>query len=174
LSEELATEDGSVTLPWRARAGLAYQPDDRWIVVIDGLYAPWSTLDSDFASDGAPGLFPTGGTNTMRDRWRVSSGAEFLPAGNDFNAGFLARTGYRVGVYAERLYVSPVAGTTVYETAVTGGLSLPTALFGTRVDFNAHVGQRGETGSGLIRDLFYGFSLSFNVGERWFQERVLR
>jgi hypothetical protein len=153
---------------------VAYQPDARWTLVADGLYAPWSTLDSDFEGGAVPGSFPAAGAGTLRNRWRLSAGTEFLPAGTSINAPYLVRMAYRLGLHAERLYVSPVAGTSVHELGATLGLSLPTALFGTRVDLNLHAGQRGQTGSGLVRDRFYGFSLTFNAGERWFQERVLR
>ena len=173
--DTLGTKDGDMTIPWELRTGVAYQPDERWTIVADGLFAPWSTADSDFESVGnnlAP--FPIGGTETLTDRWRVSAGAEVVPAGDDTFAGFLARTGYRLGAYAERLNVRPDQQTNINVLAATGGVSMPTSLAGTRIDLNVSVGTRGTTDANLVRDTFYRFSLHMSIGERWFQERKLR
>lgn len=167
--------DGDLRIPWEVRAGLAYQPDERWTVVADGSFAPWSTARSDFdVPDRAPSPFPVGGINTMTDRWRMSVGAEVVPAGNDPLAGFFARTGYRVGTYTERLYVRPDGSSNVNVFAGTAGLSFPTSLSGTRIDLNLSVGSRGTTDADLVRDTFYELSLHVNIGERWFLERKLR
>lgn len=167
--------DGSVELPWHARAGLAYTPSDHWTLTADGLYAPWSRFESTF--DGAPpgpSRFPVGGSEYLSDRWRTSAGFEYLPAGDDALASFFARTAYRLGGYYEQSYVAPTAGESITVRAVTAGLSLPTTHSGTRLDLTMEVGVRGRTDNNLVRDLFYGVSINVNVGERWFQERKLR
>lgn len=170
-----APVNGSVELPWEARLGLSYKPDDRWIVVLDGHYAPWSELESSFESaTSGPGRFPVGGTDLLTDRFRVSGGVEYLPAGTDQIASFLYRTGYRLGGYVERLYVAPVNGQNINVVAATAGLSLPTRLSGTRIDLNFELGSRGTTDQNLVRDIFYGVSVNVNIGERWFRERKLR
>jgi hypothetical protein len=174
--DTLGTEvNGDMELPWKVQGGLAYHPDERWSLVLDGLYAPWSTATSDFDTDGTtPSRFPVGGTDTYTDRWRVSVGAEVVPGGNDQLASYFGRTGYRLGAYAEKLYVRPDLETDVHVLAATGGLSLPTSVAGTRIDLNTSVGTRGTTEDNLVRDLFYRFSLHVSIGERWFQERKLR
>lgn len=167
--------DGSVELPWRARLGLAYKPSNHWTLIADGLYAPWSTFESTF--DGAasgPSRFPVGGSTFLNDRWRVSGGFEYLPAGDDLGASFFYRTAYRLGGYYEQSYVAPVSGEAINVRAVTAGLSLPTTLSGTRIDLDVEVGTRGTTSQNLVRDVFYGVSVNVNIGERWFQERKLR
>lgn len=167
--------EGSVTIPWTARLGLAYKPDNRWTVLLDGSFAPWSNFESDFeGQDGGPGRFPVGGSDILTDRVRTSTGVEFLPAGTNELASFFERTAYRLGAYYEQTYVAPVSGTTINAYAVTGGISLPTLLSGTRIDLNFEVGQRGTTDNNLVRDTFYGLSLNVNIGERWFRERKLR
>jgi hypothetical protein len=174
--DTLGTEvEGEMDLPWELRAGLAYHPGERWSLVLDGLYAPWSTASSSFDTDqAAPSPFPVGGNRTLTDRWRASVGAEIVPAGEDELAGYFARTGYRLGAYAEKLYVRPDLDTNVHVLAATGGFSLPTSISGTRVDLNASVGTRGTTEDNLVRDVFYRFSVHVSIGERWFQERKLR
>lgn len=174
--DTLGTEvDGDMELPWELRAGLAYHPDERWSLVADGLFAPWSAASSDFdTGDTNPAPFPVGSADTYTDRWRVSVGAEVVPGGTDQLASYVQRTGYRLGAYAEKLYVRPDLQTDVHVLAATGGLSLPTSMAGTRIDLNTSVGTRGTTDDNLVRDVFYRFSLHVSIGERWFQERKLR
>ncbi|TKX68416.1 hypothetical protein EXE46_16620, partial [Halorubrum sp. GN11_10-6_MGM] len=146
-------------------------------VVLDGAFEPWSTFSNDFstgASETAPSRFPAGGPGTLADRWRLSTGAEVVPAGDDQLAGYFAQAAYRFGGYAERMYVRPDRETTLYEFALTAGISLPTSLSGTRIDLNTTAGTRGTTTNSLVRDRFFGVSLHVNFGERWFQRRKLR
>ncbi|WP_263818340.1 outer membrane protein transport protein [Salinibacter sp.] len=175
--DTLSTERGDVTLPWKGRLGLSYQPNARWTVVLDGAFEPWSTFSNDFstgASETVPSRFPAGGPGTLADRWRLSTGAEVVPAGDDQLAGYFAQAAYRFGGYAERMYVRPDRETTLYEFALTAGISLPTSLSGTRIDLNTTAGTRGTTTNSLVRDRFFGVSLHVNFGERWFQRRKLR
>jgi hypothetical protein len=175
--DTLSVQRGDVTLPWRGRLGVSYQPNTRWTFVLDGLFDPWSTFSSSFSSgtrETAPARFPTGGAGTLTDRWRLSTGAEVVPAGEDKLAGYFAQVAYRFGGYVEQLYVRPDGQTTLHEFAATAGLSLPTALSGTRIDLNTVVGTRGTTSDSLVRDTFIGVSLHVNFGERWFQRRKLR
>lgn len=167
--------DGEVSLPLRSRFGLAYHPNARWTVTADGLYEPWSSFSSTF-SDQPPfsRQFPVGGENTLTDRWRVSVGAEIVPAGGEQYSGFLANTAYRLGGYTERMYVRPDTRTDLQTYAVTGGFSFPTSLSGTRIDLNLSAGTRGTTQDAFVHDTFYGVALHVNFGERWFQERKLR
>lgn len=181
LDEDLARDTlsnvkGDASFPWRSRLGVAYQPDERWSIVLDGTYEPWSTFRTSFdeGGDGQFGRqFPVGGDGTLTDRWRLSAGAEHIPGGDGDLSGFFSRTGYRLGAYTEQLYVQP-DGKNVQEYAATGGLSLPTSLPGTRIDINLRAGVREPRGGSFVRDVFYGASVHVNFGERWFQQRRLR
>lgn len=175
--DTLSTRDGDVTVPWQGRLGVAYQPNESWTLVADGLYEPWSTFSSSFSEGGSdtdPSPFPVGGKATLTNRWRVSAGAEVVPGGENNLAGYFERTAYRIGGYVERMYVRPNGSTNLNEFGATAGISLPTSLSGTRIDFNTTVGVRGQTSSSLVHDTFLGVSLHINFGERWFQRRKLR
>ena len=175
--DTLSVQRGDVTLPWKGRLGASYQPNVRWTFTIDGLFDPWSTFSSTFSSgfeETDPIQFPVGGTGTLTDRWRVSTGAEVVPAGEEQLAGYFAQAAYRFGGYVEQMYVQPDGQTTLYEYGLTAGISLPTSLSGTRIDLNTSVGTRGTTSNSLVRDTFFGVSLHVNFGERWFQRRKLR
>lgn len=162
--------DGQTRLPAELRLGLSYRPNEYVHFSADGLYAPWSRFESDFAFQG----YRPNGSSRFTDRWKTGGGLEWRPAGSDQNADYLARTAYRVGGFVDRQYVRPVAGIDLTTYGVTAGLSLPTAMPSNRLDVSLEMGTRGSTGQGLVRDFYYDVSLVLNFGERWFMERALQ
>lgn len=166
----VAPANGDVTLPLSIGLGLGYHPDARWIVAVDAQYEPWTSFDSELPFAG----LSEDETGRLEDRVRVAGGFEFLPAGSDLLEPYFQRIAYRLGGYYDRSYVSPVADVSVATMAVTGGLSFPTLLTGTRLDINFEVGTRGTTDHALVRDVFYRISVNVNAGERWFQRQRLR
>lgn len=165
-----AAIDGDVDLPWRAGLGLSYHPDGRWTFSAGGEYAPWTEFRSTFSFPG----YEPGDPTPLSDRLQLGAGVEFLPAGSDLLASYVARVGYRLGFSYDQSYISPNADTGLNTAAVTTGLSLPTMMSGTRLDINLQVGTRGTTDGDLVRDVFYRLSASVNIGERWFQTPKLR
>jgi hypothetical protein len=161
---------GSTDLPMGVNLGAAYQPDPRWLITVNAGYEPWSTFESEFEY---PGYMP-GDESQFQDRYRLSGGAEWVPAGDDQLASYFGRVGYRLGLYYDQAYVTPAEGVSLNTIAATGGLSLPTMLPGTRIDLNLEVGTRGSTEQNMVRDVFYRVSFSVNIGERWFVKRKLR
>lgn len=162
--------DGDVRVPLRAQLGLAYQASSVVTLVADGQFEPWSQFDSDFVLAG----FDPDGASGMSDRTRLSAGVEIVPAGNDVFASYIQRVAYRLGGYFEDGYVTPAAGTSIDAYALTGGVSLPTLVPGTRLDVNVEIGRRGTTDADLVRDTFYRVAVNVNIGERWFTQRKLR
>ena len=55
--------------------------------------------------------------------------------------------------------------------AVTGGVSVPNRLTGSRIDLGFEVGTRGSTEGVLVRDTFVKGTFTLNFGERWFVRR---
>jgi long-subunit fatty acid transport protein len=173
--DTLQSLDGEVSLPFRGRAGVAYQPNARWTFTADGLYEPWSNFSATFGTTRPfNNTFPVNGLQSLTDRWRISVGTELLPAGENTLSGYFANIAYRLGIYTERLYVRPDQQTDLQTYAVTTGFSFPTSLSGTRIDLNLRAGRRGTTENALVQDTFYGVALHINFGERWFRERKLR
>ena len=80
------------------------------------------------------------------------------------------RPAYRLGGYAERGLYAP-GGEDVTTYALTGGLSFPNRITGSRIDLGLEVGTRGSTEGVLVRDTFVKGSLVLNFGERWFVRR---
>lgn len=153
---------GDMQLPLGIRGGVSYALQNRWSATADVLYEPWTDFRSDFSLPGS-----------MRDRRRISAGVEFRPAGSSQLEPYLARTAYRLGFYLDEMYVSPAADAEVGTRAITGGLSFPAMLSGTRLDLTFLLGTRGSTAGNLVRDRFLTLSLTVNIGERWFVKRKL-
>ncbi|NND73059.1 MAG: hypothetical protein HKN43_15910 [Rhodothermales bacterium] len=161
--------DASVSLPIGFAAGLGYTVDSRWVLVSDLVYQPWTNFES---QTSLPGYTP-GSTVGLRDRIRLSAGAEVLPAGRDVFAPYWERVAYRLGFFYDQGYISPDGVNDVNTIGITAGLSVPMGVPGTRVDITTEVGRRGQTQNGLVRDTFFKFGLNLNIGERWFVKRKL-
>ena len=162
---------GSLDLPLGAELGLAYRPDARWTLLANGSYEPWSDFSSTFS---LPGYTPGADANGFKNRFRASAGFELVPAGIDFTESYFQRTAYRLGFYYDDAYLALDQGGSLRAMAVTGGVSLPTLLPGTRFDLNFEVGTRGTTDAELVRETFYRVLVNVNIGERWFEKRKLR
>jgi len=171
--DTLSSTEGEASIPWRGRLGVAYQPNEQWTFVMDGVYEPWSNFSSGFEDASFDRRFPVGGDDTLTDRWRLSVGSEVVPGAGSSLAGFFERTAYRMGAYTEKLYVRPDGQSDVQVFAGTAGLSFPTPAPGTRVDLNLEAGIRGP-GDVPVQETFFKVSLHLNFGERWFQERKFR
>lgn len=161
--------DGKATLPVGFGLGIAYQPAPKWTLVADFELEKWSNFKSDF--DFA-GLIQNGETISS-DRMRMSAGAEFWPAARRPFAPWSSRIAYRLGLYTEQSYITPISGEKIRAFGATGGLSIPSLIPGTTIDFNLDVGQRGTTSHGLIQDRYVRFGLNLNFGERWFERPPL-
>lgn len=169
--DTLATKvEGTFELPSTIAFGAAYQASAHFTLVADARFEPWSDFSGTL---NLPGYSPASTTNNIRNRARISSGVEWIPAGTDILARYTSRIGYRFGVFYDQSYISPSATSSINSVGATMGLSLPTTVPGTRVDLNMEVGQRGTTDNGLVKDRFLKFGLNVNVGERWFLKRRL-
>ena len=163
------TTNGDVSLPMGFSAGIAFQPERRWTILADLTWEEWSSLESDLSLPGVP----VTGQNALSDRIRISSGLEFWPGSGRPFASYGQMIAYRLGVYSDRAYASPTTDETIRSIGVTGGLSLPSLIPGTTIDLNVDVGQRGQTGNGLVKDRYLRFGLNINFGERWFDRLPL-
>ena len=161
---------GDVRIPMSTSLGVAYYLQNRWVFTVDGLYEPWSEFESDFS---LPGYIPNT-INNMRDRRRFSGGLEFRPAGANLLDSYFRRVAYRLGFYYDTGYVSPAQDVDISTLAITGGVSLPALLPGTRLDVNFALGSRGSADRTLVRDQFVTLSATLNIGERWFVKRKLQ
>ncbi|MBT8401214.1 MAG: hypothetical protein KJO98_12110, partial [Rhodothermia bacterium] len=162
------TSDVDMDFPWRLGVGAAYSPSRKVTIMAEGRFEPWSEFGANIP---LPGL--EAGTDGPQDRLRLSGGVEILPAGTDLFAPYLQQIAYRVGFFTDKSYVQPLPGEDLRSYGITGGLSFPTRIPGTRIDINLEVGRRGNTDNGLVRETYYRIGVNVNIGERWFFKRPL-
>lgn len=165
----LAGSDGSMDLPVAVGLGASWQAGPKFVAIADARYERWSEFESTFVLPA----FNAGDGGHLDDRLRVSAGFEFYPAGRDLLAGYFRRTAYRFGAFYEKSYASPVPDSRINAYGLTGGLSFPTLIPGTRVDVHAEVGNRGTAENMLIRDRYLRIGVSLNFADRWFIRRRL-
>src|SRR5690606_39254414 len=139
---------GDIELPLSASVGVAYRASPRWLFVADVLHEPWTDFSSTVTLPGYDPANPTG----LKNRTRVSGGFEVIPAGNDLLEPYFRRVGYRIGLFFDPVYLLSDGSQSVNTIAVTGGLSLPTRVPGTRIDLNIEAGMRGAQEAGLVRE----------------------
>jgi len=151
-----------IGIPLSGSFSLAYQQSRRMTVVLDAVYEGWSKVNNDDSFR----RFPEESATSYNDRYRFSGGIQY--GGGGRNDSYARRLLYRFGVYFDRSYVSPTAGTNIDSRGVTAGISFPTVFPGTTIDINFDYGQTGTTDNGLVRDRYFKFGLILNFGERWF------
>lgn len=161
---------GNVTLPLRARLGVAYRASGKYLWVAEGRYEPWNRFKGSIALGG----YEPGGETVLRDSWRVGAGLEWSPSSGLFHPNFFRRSLYRLGGYLEQAYYNPDTGTNIQTMAATAGLSIPSLFPGTYVDLNVELGKRGSAQGSLVRDLYVAVAATINFGERWFVKRRFR
>jgi len=164
-----AKRSGSVDLPLGFAVGLAYQPSPRWTVIADVQYEKWTDFKSRFDFPG----YSAGSGAGIDDRIRISGGLEYFPGARNLFASYFERMAFRLGVYADQSYITPLPNKRINSFGVTGGFSIPTLIPGTSIDLNLDIGRQGTTSNGLIRDRYVRFGLNLNFGERWFTKRKL-
>ena len=97
----------------------------------------------------------------------VRAGFEFTPGRNDIRY-YLRRCTYRAGAYYEQSYYR-VDGKSIDAAGITLGMTLPVFRGYNGVSIGMDLGQRGFSGA-LVKERYFGFNLSMNVFDIWFQK----
>ncbi len=153
-TDTLPAVKGRLSVPVAYGIGLAYQPNERYLVAADYYAQQWGNAQFN-------GVDPI----EIRNHYRMGIGGERLPD-RDASAWF-ARLAYRLGFYYSSTYYK-INGEPINEWGVTGGFAIP--LFGdARLNTALEYGSRGTTRIGLIKDNFVRMSFSVTLSEPWFQ-----
>ncbi|MBR6346842.1 MAG: hypothetical protein IKR69_05585 [Bacteroidales bacterium] len=145
--------------------GLSLRSPDKFLVEVDYVQSDWRKCGLD-AADG----FSNVGVSAFSS-WvarSVRAGFEYTPAANDIRYYF-KRCTYRVGAYFEESYYR-VDGHPVTNIGVTFGATLPVFRGYNGITVGFEVGQRGRTAYNLVRERYFGFNVSFNIFDIWFQK----
>lgn len=152
--DTLAIRDGKIRIPVSTGLGMAWLLGGKYLVAGDVLYQQWSDFR---AYDVHP--------PQIRNSTRVSLGLEIQPS-SESGASYWRRVAYRFGAYYLSSYYQ-IGSESINEMALTTGMGLPIGP-DTRLELALEYGKRGTTDRNLLRDNILRFSVTLNVGERWF------
>lgn len=144
-------------IPYKFGAGLSFTINDKYLVVLDYLYQPWSQYEQ----NGLKSSF-------LRDLSRYSLGFEV----GDYNkrfASFWELIKYRGGLSYEQTQYE-INGEGINQLGIHAGLSLPLGPDNS-IDIGLMYGIRGTNDSNLIEENIVRATFSINLGEYWFIRR---
>ena len=146
-------------------AGISFRSSDRLVIEADYSLKDWRKSGMDgfkgFSNNGEGGKF------TASMGHGVRAGFEFTPSRNDIRY-YLRRCTYRAGAYWEQSYYR-VDGKSIDAAGITLGMTLPVFRGYNGVSFGIDLGQRGWGGA-TVKERYFGFNLSMNVFDIWFQK----
>ena len=145
--------------------GLSLRSPDKFLIEVDYMHSDWRKSGLD-AADGFSTVGVSSFSAAVANSWRV--GFEYTPAANDIRYYF-KRCTYRVGAYFEESYYR-VNGQPIINMGVTIGATLPVFRGYNGITVGFEVGQRGRTAYNLVRERYFGFNVSFNIFDIWFQK----
>lgn len=143
-------------------AGVSFRMSDKYRFEVDYTYSDWS--NSGF--DAVEGLLNENFSSTAG--FSVKAGMEYTPNRNDIRY-YMRRVSYRAGAYFEQ---SPFVanGKAINDIGVTFGATFPVFRWYNGITFSVQAGQRGVAGGGMVRERYFGFGVSANIFDIWFQK----
>lgn len=146
-------------------AGISFRSADRLSIEVDYTLNDWrnSGMDSmrGFSDKGEAGEF----TSSMGHG--IRAGFELTPSRNDIRY-YMRRCTYRAGAYWEQSHYR-VNGKSIDAAGITFGITLPVFRGYNGVSIGVDLGQRGWGGA-TVKERYFGFNLSMNVFDIWFQK----
>ena len=146
-------------------AGVSFRSADRLAIEVDYSFKDWRKSGMDtmrgFSDNGEAGNFTASAGHGVR------AGFEFTPSRNDIRY-YLRRCTYRAGAYWEQSYYR-VGGKSIDSAGITFGMTLPVFRGYNGVSIGLDLGQRGFGGA-TVKERYFGFNLSMNVFDIWFQK----
>ncbi len=151
-------ERGTIFLPNRLGYGISFEKINKFVVGLEAQFQDFSQYRNFAGENGDLG-----------DSYKIGLGAQFTP--DVFSMDNLLKRGtYRVGLeYIQTPYV--VNQTQITDLGINFGGSLPINSL-SLINLALKVGTRGTTGSGLIRENYFSFSMGFSLNDNtWFYKR---
>jgi hypothetical protein len=162
-SADTTERNYSVNLPPSINAGVAYRPNDRWLVALDFLNV---TLWEGYENSAEP--------RAAQTTYGVSAGACFVPAANVLSSAYWEKIRYSAGLrYATLPHDGPAAGG-AQEYSISIGAGLPIPNESGVVDLVFDIGRRTDARFEGYAENIIKFQLGINGGRRCFQKEKSR
>ncbi len=155
--KKLESSEIKTKLPTKLGVGLNFTLNDKYLLVLDYLYQPWSKYEQNDLK-----------SKYLKDLTRYSLGFEVGDQTKRF-ATFWELVKYRCGLsYEQSQYEINEEG--INQLGIHAGISLPLGLINS-IDIGLMYGVRGTTDSNLLKENIFQASFSLNFGEQWFVRR---
>ena len=142
-------------------AGVMLSKNDKWDIGVDFNFTQWSGFNSAPDADLNAGI----GSSS----YKIALGGDYTPDINNIR-NYFSRVTYRYGAYYGTDYLN-LSGTQLPVYGITGGVSLPFRRTISKLHLAADLGRIGTTGSNLLQETYFRFTLGVSFNDRWFIKR---
>ena len=151
--------DGTVKMPLRLKAGIAFSKPGSWTLGTDIGFENWESFEAFGEKDAA-----------LSSAINIATGFEFTPFKRGAINNFWQSTYYRLGAFYNtgRLTVNE---NKLSEFGVSFGLGIPLRKISSRLNFSFEAGQRGSINNNQIRETFLNATFGFTLNDIWFAKR---
>jgi hypothetical protein len=162
----VSTANAGILVPAEMGVGITFKNKTKWTFGFDYTRQDWSktTFQATPGIDFVPSLAQS-----------FRFGMEYTPNRYDIRY-YSNRITYRAGAYYTRSYFS-IGGNQICSSGVTFGISLPVFRLYNAVQIGVDLGQRGaldagflKDDTGLVREYYANFHISFTLHDLWFQK----
>ena len=165
--DTLKLRDMGVKMAGEWGVGLSFRGGDQWSAEVNYVQSDWRK--SNFDADKTNGFAVSGVADFQSSVYRsVRAGFSFTPNRNDIRY-YMRRCTYRAGLYYEQSYYT-WAGQRVDGYGLTLGLTLPVFRGYNGITLGIDVGKRGKLADDMVREMYVGFNIGFNIFDIWFQK----
>lgn len=147
-----------LSIPDEFAVGVSFIHQDRWVFGFDYQYQDWRDVKIPVVSNRF---------SSMRAQ-AFRAGVQWTPNRYDIRY-YLKRVTYRGGFYYDQSYLG-FDGEQISSVGFTLGMSLPIYRWYNSLTIGVDVGQKGITGTTLLKDRYAKFFLSINLHDVWFQK----
>jgi hypothetical protein len=144
-------------IPFKFGAGLNFTINNKYLLVLDYLYQPWSKFEQNQLN-----------SSYLRDLTRYSFGVEYGDQLKRF-ASFWELIKYRCGLSYEQTQYQ-INGEGINQLGIHAGIAFPLGLENS-IDIGLMYGVRGTNDFNLLKENIIQASFSINLGEFWFIRR---
>ena len=166
--DTLGNGSAAVRLASEIGLGVSLNIEDRFRAEIDYTLSDWTGTGIDKVNGFANQTSVTPFSATARQS--IRAGIEYTP--DRFNVRYyLKRVSYRAGAYYNNEYYK-VAGNEINSFGITLGATLPVkeTFLHNGISIMLDLGQRGTTGSNLVRERYVKIGVGLNLHDIWFRK----
>ncbi len=157
LTNDLQNADGPIKLPLKVSGGVSYNPSNKLMIGLEGLYEGWSGYENDFKPSE---------DQMFVDRYKMGLGVQYFPYVTG-STKFLSNFKYRAGASYDTGHLD-INGQQINTLKFAFGIGLRSPRSNSSIDLSFEYGIRGTQSSNLVQENIWGVRLTLNLAEIMF------